>query len=350
MNTLVVGGAGFIGSNVAAARLKRGETVTVFDNLSRKGARENLLWLETLGASRLRVVLGDARRDARKLRSEVAGAGAIYHLAGQVAVTTSLIDPEGDLEANLGSTLVLLEAMRAVRSQAALVFASTNKVYGSLASASTILHDGRWDYSDGRPGVSEREPLDFHSPYGCSKGAADQYVRDFGRVYGLHTIVFRQSCIYGPRQFGVEDQGWLVHFILAHAFGRLVKIFGDGRQVRDALFIDDLIAAFDLAESRAGELAGEAFNIGGGRANSLSILELLDLLERHFGRRVETSFAPWREADQRVFISDNSRVEATLGWRAQVSVADGLKRTIGFVSEHLALFSETLERKPGVPR
>jgi len=344
MTALILGGAGFIGANVARRHLERGESVILFDNLSRSGAHENLIWLEELGGARLRVVLGDAAREPKKLAAEVARATRIYHLAGQVAVTSSLEDPMADHEANLVSTLNLLEAMRACGSEAPLLFSSTNKVYGALGGVEEVLEDGRWRYADGRTGVDERQPLDFHSPYGCSKGAADQYVRDYGRVFGLRTIVFRQSCIYGPRQFGIEAQGWIVHFILAFALRRSVAIYGDGCQVRDALYVDDLIDAFDLAAARGEELQGAVFNVGGGAANSLSILELHARLTTLFGYEIEVRHGHWRQGDQKVFVADNGLLAERLGWSPQVALDDGLARTVEFVRSHLELFSRALHR------
>lgn len=343
MSVLVVGGAGFIGANVVKFHVDRGDRVTLFDNLSRRGARENLLWLDSHAPGALRVVLGDASRDRRKLEREVRDASRIYHLAGQVAVTTSLLDPVADFEANLGSTVQILEAMRATRSVATLLFSSTNKVYGGLDDLATEVVDGRWAYADGRRGVDESSPLDFHSPYGCSKGGADQYVLDYARVFGLKTIVFRQSCIYGPRQFGVEDQGWIVHFILRFALDRPIRIFGDGRQVRDALYVDDLVAAFDQAVGGGESVSGRAFNIGGGSANSLSLLELVELLTRIFGRGPTLDHGPWRKGDQRIFVSDNSKLEAAIGWRPTVSLREGIERTVAFVRANLGVFATALK-------
>ena len=249
--TLVTGGAGFIGSNLVARYLSRGRRRRLYDNLSRKGTEQNLKWLESLDGGPLEVVIGDIR-DYDELRRAAVDADRIFHLASQVAVTTSVTDPRSDFEINALGAFNLLEAARESGRRPFVLFSSTNKVYGGMESAGVEMTGDGYRYRDLPSGVSEEWPLDFHSPYGCSKGAADQYTRDYARIYGLPTVVFRQSCIYGPRQFGNEDQGWVAHFAISAAFGRPITVYGDGFQVRDVLHVDDLVAAFDRAAESAG--------------------------------------------------------------------------------------------------
>jgi len=278
LHVIVTGGAGFIGSNVAAAFLNSSLRVTVFDSLQRPGSERNLEWLQSHpNAMRLRFVHGDVR-DTDLVRSVVGGPNArlVFHFAAQTAVTTSMLTPREDLDINVIGTHNVLEAVRNSRAPVApmLFFTSTNKVYGSLPNRAAIENDTRFHFVDPEIdalGISEREPLDFHSPYGCSKGAADQYVHDYARIYNLRTVVFRMSCIYGPRQFGNEDQGWLAHFMLAVASGAPLTIYGNGKQVRDVLFVDDLVRAFKLAALHIDRTAGQVYNMGGGRANSISV-------------------------------------------------------------------------------
>ena len=260
---MVTGGAGFIGSNLADALLGAGGTVTVFDDLSRQGSELNLAWLEARHPDRLRFVRGDVR-DAAAVAEVVTGADVVYHLAGQTAVTTSVADPRSDFEANLLGTFNVLEAARRSPAPPIVVYASTNKVYGSLEHIALVEHATRHDFADLSSGIDETQPLDPQSPYGCSKGSAELYVRDYHRLYGLRTISFRQSCIYGPRQMGVEDQGWVAWFVRAAVRGEAITIFGDGKQVRDLLYVDDLIDAYVRAVDRIETTAGQVFNVGGG--------------------------------------------------------------------------------------
>src|SRR5262245_40595332 len=274
---LVTGGAGFIGSNLVHNLLSAGRHVTVFDALLRKGTEHNLAWLRGQHPNgRFRFVQGDVR-DFAALRAAAADADVIYHLAGQVAVTTSVEDPRTDYEINALGTFNVLEAARLSGRRPTVVFTSTNKVYGGMEDVAVVERTTRYEYRDLPDGVAESRPLDFHSPYGCSKGAADQYVRDYHRIYGLPTVVFRMSCIYGPRQFGNEDQGWVAHFLIAGLTEQPLKIYGDGKQVRDLLFVEDLVRALRLAAKKIDATAGQVFNIGGGPANSLSVW-------REFGR------------------------------------------------------------------
>jgi CDP-paratose 2-epimerase len=282
-------------------------------------------------------------RDAAAMQALLArhaDADAVLHLAAQVAVTTSVADPRADFEINALGTFNVLEAVRtAAAGRPAVLYSSTNKVYGHLEHVRVVERDGRYGYADRPDGVDEAEPLDPLSPYGCSKSAGDQYVRDYARIYGLKTISFRQSCIYGARQFGIEDQGWVAWFCVAAAMGRPFTIFGDGRQVRDLLWVDDLIDAYRRALDRIEAVRGEVFNLGGGPRNTLSLLELVALLERALGRWLGPGFAAWRPGDQRVFVADVRKAERLLGWRPTVAVAEGVDRLLAWVRDHRELFT-----------
>ncbi len=313
---LITGGAGFIGTNLAAYLLKKGKRVRIFDNLSREGTKENLKWLKTLKGN-LEVIIADIRDD-KKVREVVKNVDVIYHLAAQVAVTSSVTDPKEDFEINALGTLNLLEAMRKFSPESILIFASTNKVYGEL-------------YKNSKFAVAEDQILDFYSPYGCSKGAADQYVRDYSRIYGLKTIVFRQSCIYGLHQFGTIEQGWVAHFAISGLKGRSITIYGDGKQVRDVLDIDDLIKAFQLSLKNIARTKGEIYNIGGGRENSISLLKLIAKLEKLIGKKIPYAFANWRPGDQKIYISDIKKAKKDFGWSPKIKVDEGLKRLLNWI-------------------
>lgn len=327
-HALVTGGAGFIGSNLARRLLERGHRVVLLDDLSRRGVASNVEWLRSDFGDAIELSMADIRdRDA--LRRAVAEADQVFHLAAQVAVTTSLEDPWTDFGINAGGTLALLQALRERPDPPPLVFASTNKVYGALTDFEMMAQPTRWVPADAElrtRGVSERQALDFHSPYGCSKGAADQYVLDFARTFGLPACVFRMSCIYGPRQFGTEDQGWLAHFVLRSRLGEDLTVYGDGRQVRDALFVDDLVDAFLTARDHMDTLSGRAFNMGGGPANTLSLLELLERIEALHGARPRVHRADWRPGDQRWYVSDTQRFRRLTGWSPRVGLDEGLMR------------------------
>lgn len=274
--------------------------------------------------------------DREALAAGVEGADRVYHLAGQVAVTKSVEDPRSDFQANAMGTLNVLEAVREGAARALLILASTNKVYGALAAARVERRGGRYWLADYPQGIPETFPLDFHSPYGCSKGAADQYVRDYHRIYGLRTVVFRQSCIYGPRQYGLSDQGWLAWFVLAALKGLTVRIDGDGWQVRDVLYVEDLLDAYELAAERPEACAGEVFNIGGGPESTLAIWQdVAPLLAELTGRTPEARFGPWRPGDQKVYISDTRKVRERLGWRPKVSAAVGMARLAAWLREQV---------------
>jgi CDP-paratose 2-epimerase len=334
---LITGGAGFIGTNVAARYLGQGHKVILFDNLSRPGVRQNLDWLRETYGDLVQFVKGDTR-DAAALRRVVKQCSAVFHFAAQVAVTTSLIDPIEDFEINARGTINLLEAIRAMDSPPPLVFTSTNKVYGDLADVKIDGQGERYQPEENelrQNGFSELRRLDFHSPYGCSKGAADQYVLDYARTFKIPALVFRMSCIYGVHQFGNEDQGWVAHFLIRALASAPITIYGDGKQVRDILFIDDLVNAFLLTQENMSELSGKAFNIGGGPRNTISLLELLDLIESIHGRRPEVRFDDWRAADQLYYVSDTRKFSQATGWKARIGVREGVSRLYHWLLENV---------------
>ena len=335
---LITGGAGFIGCNYAVHLLQAGHDVTLFDNLSRRGAASNLDWLRERFARGFEFVRADVR-DADALAAAVDWQDAVFHLAAQVAVTSSVTDPREDFEINALGTFNVLEAARLTGRQPLVVYASTNKVYGGMEHVRVVETDTRWEYADLPLGLPETQPLDFHSPYGCSKGAGDQYVRDYARIYDLPTVAFRQSCVYGPRQFGIEDQGWLAHFVIAAVQGRPIKIYGDGKQVRDMLWVDDLLSAFDLALRHPEKVAGKVFNIGGGPEYTLAIWnDVQRLLSELAGKELQAVYHDWRPGDQKVYISDIRAVKK-LDWEPTVDPQTGLRRLWNWVNENAALFA-----------
>lgn len=337
---LITGGAGFIGSNAASYYLKRGDNVIIFDNFSRKGSRDNLTWLIKDSEKKPEVVEGDVSDSLEKLTDLVQNVELVLHLAGQVAVTTSVVDPLGDFYSNALGTLHVLEAVRRSESNPILIYSSTNKVYGELEHLKVKEGETRYEFVDLPYGVSEDFPIDLHSPYGCSKGAGDQYVRDYARIYGLRTVVFRQSCIYGPRQFGIEDQGWLAWFIIALMKKKKISIYGNGKQVRDALYIDDLISAYDSAANNIEKTKGQIYNIGGGASNTISIwYEFKPILEELFGRKLEPTFADWRPGDQPIFVSDIRKAEKDFDWQPKVGVKEGIKTLYDWIHNNASLFS-----------
>ena len=325
---LITGGAGFVGANLAARLLSAGTSVLVYDNLARAGAEKNLRWLRDTFGNNLHVTIADTR-DEPALREAVSVSSQVYHFAAQVAVTSSLIDPVTDFDVNLGGTLNLLEAVRLAANPPPIVFTSTNKVYGALPDVDLEVFEGRYRPSDARlrsSGISEARPLDFHSPYGCSKGAADQYILDYTRSFGIRATVLRMSCIYGPHQFGNEDQGWVAHFVVRALDQQPITVYGDGRQVRDILFIDDLVDAMLLSQERMDTLSGRAFNIGGGPANAVSLIEALERIGKILGRAPALEHSAWRVGDQRYYVSDTHAFTAATGWRPRVSVGEGMTR------------------------
>jgi CDP-paratose 2-epimerase len=338
-NYLITGGAGFIGVNVAAYYLARGKRVTLLDCFVRDGNIHNVRWLQQCYGDLLSIEKSDIRQFNNQLRELVDDAEVVFHLAGQVAVTTSVTQPRHDFEVNALGTLNVLEAVRTSSSKPIVVYSSTNKVYGEMADVEIAETAGRYAYAKLFDGVKESYPLDFHSPYGCSKGAGDQYVIDYARIYGLKTIVFRQSCIYGPHQFGMEDQGWLAWFGIRALQNLPVTVYGDGKQVRDVLYVDDLILAYDAAIRCINRTAGQAYNIGGGPKNTLSLLELISLLERYLGNRVEYSFAAWRPGDQRVYVSDISKANSHFSWEPRVDVETGVAKLVAWLKESKHLFN-----------
>lgn len=344
-SVVIFGGAGFIGSNWANWLLQNSSAkVHIFDNLSRPGVRNNLDWLQTnsRGSSRLTITVGDVR-NARMVESAVRHATEIYHLAGQVAVTASLADPRYDFEVNVGGTLNILEAARKLNHKPFLLFTSTNKVYGKIADSAISRQNGRYRLLDGA-GISENQPLDFYSPYGCSKGAADQYVHDYSRIYGMPTVVFRMSCIAGPRQFGTEDQGWVAHFLYSALQRRPIVIYGNGRQVRDVLCVEDLLQAFHLV-SRSAAAYGQVFNVGGGPANAVSLLELIEAITSLTGEELAFTTAQPRPGDQLVYVTDHQKLTRMTGWQPQFSVAQTLQLLYDWRRKNHSLFEEPV-REP----
>jgi CDP-paratose 2-epimerase len=335
---LITGGAGFIGTNLAHRLLSAGHDVLIFDNLSRPGVEHNLQWLCRSHKSRVRVCVADMR-DASALREAVQQVAQVFHFAAQVAVTTSVLNPQEDFEVNTLGTLNLLEALRRLNAPPPLVFTSTNKVYGNLEDVVLCKQGTRYAPANSAlrlAGIDESHPLAFHSPYGCSKGAADQYVLDYARIYGLPAVVFRMSCIYGPHQCGTEDQGWVAHFLLRALAHQPITLYGNGLQVRDILFVEDLVNALLLAQTHMPTLAGQAFNIGGGTANATSLLELLALIAKLHGQKPVVQFAAWRPGDQKYYASDIKRFSVATGWVPQVGVRQGVEALYTWLLQHRA--------------
>jgi CDP-paratose 2-epimerase len=323
---LITGGAGFIGTNLAARLAASGRKVRILDNLSRAGVETNLRWLRDTYGDRIEVMLGDVRERASVVRAS-ANISEVYHFAAQVAVTSSLVDPVYDFSINAGGTLNLLEALRALDDPPPVLFTSTNKVYGDLEDVELVPESSRYVPADTATrmwGIGEDRRIDFHSPYGCSKGAADQYVLDYARTFGMPAVVFRMSCIYGPHQFGNEDQGWVAHFLIRAIEGAPITIYGDGLQVRDVLFIDDLVDGMLAAQATMDRIAGEAFNIGGGPTRTTSLVELVDTINALRGTPVSLQFDAWREADQRYYVSDTRKFCEATGWTPRVGLEQGI--------------------------
>jgi len=334
---LITGGAGFIGVNAADKFCSDGWKVSVLDNLSRRGAKENLEWLTS--RHDVSVVEADIRNSTlmEKSLSEMKP-NVLLHLAGQVAVTSSVEDPSTDFDINARGTLNLLEAVRKFSADTFFINASTNKVYGKMEDLDVRELDSRYVYSTLTKGVNEERPLDFHSPYGCSKGVADQYCIDYARIYDLCTVSMRQSCIYGPRQFGIEDQGWVAWFCIAAAMGEPITIYGDGKQIRDILYVGDLVQAYEAAIDNMERVNGRAINIGGGPANTLSLLELLSMLKNESGTKLMVNKSDWRPGDQKVFVSDITKARKFMNWNPTTSLETGMKALIDWTLQHKALF------------
>lgn len=322
---LITGGAGFIGTNLADRLLTSGERVIIYDNLSRAGVENNLKWLQSKHPQ-VEIMVADVK-DFFMLKRAVEEASHVFHFAAQVAVTSSLIFPDFDHEVNVGGTINLLEAIRQSQHKPSLIFTSTNKVYGDLSGLELTSNITRYFPLDAgyyKYGINENYPLNFHSPYGSSKGAADQYVLDYARSYGLKNVVFRMSCIYGPHQFGTEDQGWVAHFIKQSIQNKTITLYGDGKQVRDILYIDDLLDAFLLAKQNINHVFGEAFNIGGGSENAVSLIELLEYMDRLDHLNIHTEFDTWRTGDQKYYVSDTRKFKKKTGWQPKTSYMDGI--------------------------
>jgi CDP-paratose 2-epimerase len=325
---LITGGAGFLGTNLAHRLLSDGQPVIIFDNLARPGVNDNLAWLRERHGQHMEVHVADVR-DTMLLRRLVRRACRVFHFAAQVAVTSSLADPIEDFEVNARGTLNVLEAIRALSDPPPMLYTSTNKVYGRLPQVTVADVDGRYlprDETIRAGGIGEDQPLDFHGPYGCSKGAADQYVLDYARVFRVPAVVFRLSSVYGPHQQGTEDQGWITNFVLRALRGEPINVYGDGRQVRDALHCDDLMDAILKSQMNLDRLAGRAFNIGGGVANAVSMAQSLEIIRRVNGSLPDVRHGAWRPADQRYYVSSNAAFAKITGWRPRVSVEEGVRR------------------------
>ncbi|ACL55475.1 NAD-dependent epimerase/dehydratase family protein [Methylobacterium nodulans] len=332
---LITGGAGFIGANLADALAAEGRDVLIYDALLRPGVEANLDWLKRRHPDRISAVVADVR-DTAALAAAAGDAAAVFHFAAQVAVTTSLVEPATDFDVNLGATLQLLEALRRRPDPAPLIFASTNKVYGDLADLAFRREGEAYRPADEtlhRHGIGEDRPLDFHTPYGCSKGGADQYVLDYARSFGVPTCVMRMSCIYGPRQMGTEDQGWVAHFLIRALAEQPIAIYGDGYQVRDILHVADAVAAYRAALARIGQVSGRAYNLGGGPANAVSLRQVLGAIRDLVAQPLDLSFHDWRAGDQRYYVSDTRRAAADLGLDAPIAWRTGLRDLARWLAE-----------------
>jgi CDP-paratose 2-epimerase len=324
MRALVTGGVGFIGTNLSHRLLSDGHEVILFDNLSRAGVQHNFDWLNAKHDKQLQFVQGDVR-DFDAVLKAIQNVDVVFHLAAQVAVTTSVSNPREDFSINAQGTLNVLEAARRQEPMPVVLYTSTNKVYGGLEHLRVIERCSRYEFENLPQGVAETCPLDFHSPYGCSKGAADQYVRDYYRIYGLPSIVFRMSCIYGPHQFGNEDQGWVAHFCLTGIHGGHLTIYGDGKQVRDLLYVDELVELMLRAYKNINRTAGQVFNVGGGPANTISVwTEFRDVLRPLIGNLPSMNFDEFRSGDQKIYVSDIRKAQTQLGWAPSVKIEEGL--------------------------
>src|SRR3954451_18189111 len=335
---LITGGSGFVGCNLAHRLCSKNQPVVLYDNLSRPGVEQNAQWLRERHGDLVQVEIRDTR-DPSALAEAVQHASAVYHFAAQVAVTSSLTAPTYDFEVNARGTLNLLEAVRAARNPPPIIFTSTNKVYGSLDDVDLRLVRHRYEPIEEpirSSGIGEEQRLDFYSPYGCSKGAADQYILDYARTFGLPAVVFRMSCIYGPHQFGTEDQGWVAHFLIQAMKERPITLYGDGKQVRDVLFVEDLVDALLLARKNIRKLSGQVFNIGGGSANTTSLLELIEVIEGLLGYRPRLNWDNWRPGDQRYYVSNFSKFHTATGWSPQVSMPEGVARLYQWLRESRA--------------
>lgn len=335
MKILIIGGAGFIGINAAYYFTEKGHEVVLMDNLSRKGSDYNLKTFQAKN-KKVKFYLQDIR-NYKSLKNKLAlmkDVDAVLMLAGQVAVTTSVTNPREDFDINALGTFNVLEALRENNMKPLTIFSSTNKVYGKMEDVEVVLRGKRYEYADMPDGISEDYPLDFHSPYGCSKGAGDQYMRDYKRIFGIPTVVFRQSCIYGEHQFGIEDQGWVAWFTIATMLERQLTVYGDGNQIRDVLFVTDLCRAYELAILNKDKSAGKIYNVGGGPKFTLSLNELLDFLQTYFKKEIKPVKDEWRPGDQKVYVSSISNIKKDLGWEPTISVEQGVEILSHWVSAH----------------
>lgn len=331
---LITGAAGFIGSCATKRFAENGWDVIGYDNLSRKGSDINAEFIKK--SKNVQLVKGDVR-DVEYLNEifKKNKIDAVLHLAGQVAVTTSVINPADDFEINARGTFNIMEAVRNHGNDAIVIYSSTNKVYGKMENTPVIENNGRYEYQNLDNGINENYPLSFYSPYGCSKGAGDQYVVDYARIYGIRSSSFRQSCIYGPRQYGVEDQGWIAWFTIASLLGKPITVYGDGKQIRDILHVEDLVSAYELAIMNPNKIAGEAFNVGGGVSNTLSINELIKKIESESGKKLNYDISDWRPGDQKVFVCDTSKLQNVLGWEPKINVQDGLNELYQWTNSNI---------------
>lgn len=324
MKAVIIGGAGFIGINAVYSFLGKGYDVVVVDNLSRKGSAYNLEQLQQKHDVPFHNIdIRNADAIAAFFEQEK-NLDAVLLLAGQVAVTTSVTNPREDFDINAMGTFNVLEGLRLSGQKPLLLYSSTNKVYGKMEDLEVEESDKRYEYRDLKTGITEERQLDFYSPYGCSKGAGDQYVRDYNRIYGIPTVVFRQSCIYGPNQFGIEDQGWVAWFTIATLMKREITIYGDGKQIRDVLFVNDLVELYDRAIRHREQCAGKIYNVGGGPDHTLSLKELIAILEERFNRPIDRKTSEWRPGDQKVYVSNIDKVKADLGWEPTTGIATGI--------------------------
>jgi CDP-paratose 2-epimerase len=338
---LITGGAGFIGCNIADRLAGQGHEIRIYDALSRPGVERNLAWLKDRHGGRISNIVGDVRDEDEVVRA-ASDVQAVFHMAAQVAVTTSLVDPREDFEINVKGTVNVLDAVRTRPDPVPVIFASTNKVYGDLADFDfDTLHE-RYEPKSfaARRGIDESRPLDFHTPYGCSKGAADQYVLDYCRSFGIPSVVFRMSCIYGQRQMGTEDQGWVAHFLIRALEGRPITLYGDGKQVRDVLDVSNAVDAYVAAVERIGSVQGRVFNLGGGPSNAISLLQLMDEIPRVTGRELDVRFEDWRQGDQRWFVANTAAARAELGLGTPVGWRDGVQRLAQWLAQERGINRE----------
>jgi CDP-paratose 2-epimerase len=343
MNKIVItGGLGFIGVNTAIRFINKGLDVIIIDNMSRKGADLNYEFLKENFRDKFKIENIDVRNfnDLIRVFKENANIKAVYHFAAQVAVTTSVIDPREDFEINAIGTFNILECIRLYSPESIIVYSSTNKVYGGMEDKIIELRDDRYCYKDFPFGIDEGTCLDFHSPYGCSKGAADQYIRDYHRIYNIKSVVFRQSCIYGIRQFGIEDQGWVAWFTIAAMLNKQITVYGDGKQVRDVLFIDDLVDLYESVIDKIDQVNGDVFNIGGGHENVMSLLNLLSYLEEYLGKNITYKVSDWRPGDQKVYVSNINKLKNKIGWEPKIDIKSGIKILSDWVVDNKSIIEK----------